>query len=319
LATANHESVAASAKSLDLLLHDSFEQHQALARGTGAEKFIHPDDYMFGYKDKAAFQADAFGWNIRRKNGVEFEEMDAARLAEFDPLMAGRFGYGVRCPNHGRISDPGAYVKALAAHAEAQGATMVIDELQDVVIESGKVTGVKTAHQNLHADEVVLSAGIWSVQILKKLGLSVPMESERGYHIEFVNSSVMPKSPTMVASGKFVMTPMEGRLRCAGVVEFGGLNDKRSTGPLALLKRQMAELFPDLEYDRIDEWMGHRPSTIDSLPLIGQLDSHKNLWSAFGHQHIGLTGGPKTGWWIAKMIGGEAINVDLGRFDPNRF
>lgn len=123
----------------------------------------------------------------------------------------------------------------------------------------------------------------------------------------------------MVTSGKFVMTPMEGRLRCAGIVEFGGMSEKRSRGPFELLKRQTLALFPELEYERIEEWMGFRPSTTDSLPLIGASERHSNVWTGFGHQHIGLTAGPKTGRWLAQMIDGQKPNVDLGAFSPLRF
>ena len=123
----------------------------------------------------------------------------------------------------------------------------------------------------------------------------------------------------MVASGKYVMTPMEGRLRCAGIVEFGGLEGKPSRAPFDLLKRQTLSLIPELEYDRIDEWMGHRPSTSDSLPLIGNVESASNVWTGFGHQHIGLSGGPKTGRWLAQLITGQKPNVDLAPFAPNRF
>ena len=145
------------------------------------------------------------------------------------------------------------------------------------------------------------------------------LEAERGYHIEFVNPSIQLKSPIMVSSGKFAMTPMEGRLRCAGIVEFGGLSEKRSRAPLDLLKEQALQLLPELKYDRIDEWMGFRPSTSDSLPVIGATENYKNVWLGFGHQHIGLTAGPKTGRWIAQMINGDKPNVDLEPFSTQRF
>ncbi|MEP4292544.1 MAG: FAD-binding oxidoreductase, partial [Rhizobiaceae bacterium] len=230
-----------------------------------------------------------------------------------------RFGYGVRCGDHGHISDPGAYVTALASHVEKQGGKFLVAEASDLKKVGEKVTAVITDQGQVEADDIVLATGVWSNPLAAKLGIDVPMEAERGYHIEFVNPSIMPKAPVMVASGKYVMTPMEGRLRCAGIVEFGGLTDERSKAPFELLKRQTMALLPELKYDRIDEWMGFRPSTTDSLPLIGACGSHSNVWSGFGHQHIGLTGGPKTGRWLAQMINGQKPNVDLGAYSPLRF
>ena len=307
------------ADGLALLLRDSAEQHVAVAKGTGAEKFITVGDYVFGYADRAAFEGDAFGWQLRRARGYEFEEMDAERFAEFDPTMKGLFGYGVRCPEHGHISDPGGYVTALADHVVEQGGTFVEAEASELVKVQNKVTGVVTDKGTIEADDVVLATGVWSSPLAEQLGIKVPMEAERGYHIEFVNPSIMPKAPVMVASGKYVMTPMEGRLRCAGIVEFGGLTEKRSKAPLELLKRQTLALLPELKYDRVDEWMGFRPSTTDSLPLIGATERYSNVWTGFGHQHIGLTAGPKTGRWLAQMINGQKSNVDLGAFSPLRF
>ncbi len=319
LSHGNKKDVNRIADSLSLLLHDCADQHEALAKGTGAEKFIHRGDYLFGYKDHAAFVEDSFAWEIRRQRGHEFEELNEEQLAEYDPLLAGRFGYAVRCPNHGRISDPGKYMKALTAHVKDMDGELIKAEVMDVALENGLAKGLEISQGFVEADEIVLATGVWSGPLAKKLGVKVPLEAERGYHVEFINASPVPKSSMMVVSGKFVVTPMDGRLRSAGIVEFGGLSEKRKQAALDLLKRQSLELFPDLKYDRIDEWMGFRPATPDSLPLIGKFDKTANVWSAFGHQHIGLSGGPKTGRWVAQMIAGQRPNTDLTPFAPNRF
>ena len=107
-------------------------------------------------------------------------------------------------------------------------------------------------------------------------------------------------------------------MRCAGVVEFGGLKNGASKAPIELLKKQMAILFPDLKYDRIEEWMGHRPSTVDSLPVIGASPKVKNIILGYGHQHIGLSAGPKTGQWLARLASNQPINTDLSAYAADR-
>lgn len=92
---------------------------------------------------------------------------------------------------------------------------------------------------------------------------------------------------------------MDQGVRCAGVVEFGGLSEKRSKAPLKLLRRKVKEMFPGLECESDEEWLGFRPAPTDSLPLIGELGS-TGVFTAFGHHHIGLTGGPKTGRLVAR-------------------
>jgi D-amino-acid dehydrogenase len=153
---------------------------------------------------------------------------------------------------------------------------------------------------------------------MKKLGLKVPLEAERGYHIIYKNPSQLPRNPMMIAAGKFAVNPMETGLRCAGLVEFGGIKAGPSRAPIALLRHKTREVFPDLRYDSTEEWLGFRPSTPDSLPLIGEI-RNTGIYTAFGHQHIGLTAGPKTGRLVADLITDRRPNIDLSAYSPNRY
>jgi D-amino-acid dehydrogenase len=122
----------------------------------------------------------------------------------------------------------------------------------------------------------------------------------------------------MITSGKFVATPMAQGLRCAGVVEFGGLERGPSKAPFELLRKQAHAALPTLKYSEEIEWLGHRPAPSDSLPLIGQVGQSR-VYTAFGHHHIGLTGGPKTGRLVAGMMTGQSTNLDLVPYHPQRF
>jgi len=300
------------------LLHDAVDQHHALADGTPAARYITDDDWIYGYKDREAFLADSYGWAIRKKHGVPFEEMSGADLAAHDPALGQRFGHGVRLLRHGRIVDPGAYVTALMENFCDKGGVFRKARITDVHLANGTCTGIETDKGPMTADHYVLTLGPWSGPLAAKLGITTPLESERGYHIEFVNPSITLRNSVMVTSGKFAMHSMTGRLRCAGMVEFGGLDAAPSKAPFDLLRRQVKALFPDLTYDRVDEWMGHRPSTPDSLPVIGTAPRADNLTLGYGHQHVGLTAGPKTGRWLAQIASGRGPNTDLAAFSPGR-
>ena len=245
--------------------------------------------------------------------------VNGEEYATYDPIFGEFFETVIRCKNHGRISDPGAYVKALADHFVAEGGTLQITAINDIEMHNGAVAALITDDGPLTADRIVFAMGPWSREIAHKLGVKVPFESERGYHIELTNPSAMPRAPMMVASGKFVLTPMQGRLRAAGVIEFGGLDAPASRAPFDMLRRQVKKLLPDLQYDDVVEWMGHRPAPADSLPLIGANDTSGISYSAFGHQHVGLTGGPKTGRMIAELINGRTPNMDMRAFDPSKY
>ena len=301
------------------LMHDSVDQHLSLARGTPAEHYITRDDYCYGYVTTTAFDADRGSWDRRRALGVPFTVQDGDHYAEDDPVYSGSFATVVRFHDHGRISDPGAYVQALADHFVAEGGTLLITELHDLELRDGQVAAMLSGDGRLAADKIVLAMGPWSDRIARKLGVRVPLESERGYHVEWVNPSRMPKRSVMITDGKFVITPMQGRLRAAGVVEFGGLRAGPSRAPLRMVHKRLKQVLPDISCDSVNEWMGHRPTTPDSLPLIGATDAANTGFAAFGHQHLGLTGGPRTGRLIADLISGRQPNLDLSPFAPDRF
>ncbi len=319
LSHANAEDTRRIAAAVHGIVGDSLAEHQALARGTGAEKWIVPSDYLYIYNDRAHFQSDAFGWGIRKAHGFTWDELEGAVFHDYDPAFAPHLGFAVRLANHGRITDPGRYVKDLAAHVVAQGGRLITAAVEDIVRDGRRVTGVRAGGQTVPCDAVVIATGVWSGPLAKRLGLKVPLESERGYHVEFIEPSVMPRAPVMVASGKFVMTPMQGRLRAAGVVEFGGLKAGPSRAPLELLRRNVAAALPGLTFSDTREWMGHRPAPSDSIPVIGAVPGLQGAYTGFGHHHIGLTGGPKTGRLLAQMIGGRKPNIDVSPYSPARF
>jgi D-amino-acid dehydrogenase len=319
LSHANAKDTRRIAEAVAPIVADSLAEHQSLAAGTGAERWVVPSDYLFVYNDRAHFESDAFAWDIRRRHGFVWEELEGAAFAEYDPAFAAECGFAARLSEHGHITDPGQYVKDLAAHVVAGGGREIKAEVVDVARENGAVTGVRTRGETIACDAVVIATGAWSGPLARKLGVDVPLETERGYHLEFWEPSVTLRSPVMVAAGKFVATPMEGRLRLAGVVEFGGLEAAPSKAPVELLKRHATSTFPGLRWSETKEWMGHRPAPADSIPIIGEVPAVKGAYLGFGHHHIGLTGGPKTGRLLAQMIGGRRPNIDATPYSPIRF
>jgi D-amino-acid dehydrogenase len=319
LSHANADDVKRIASAVHGIVGDSLADHQALSAGTGAERFLVPSDYVFVYNDRTHFEGDAFGWGIRRAHGFSWDELEGRAFSEYDPTLAPALGFGVRLGNHGVIKDPGGYVKALAAHAEMNGARLIKADVTGFVREGGKVTGVRAGGETLSFDDTVIATGVWSKPLAETFGLKVPLESERGYHIELWEPNMMPRSPAMIASGKFVITPMEGRIRLAGVVEFGGLDAPASRPPFDLLMRNIRAAMPGLTWKEKTEWMGHRPAPADSIPVIGKVPNAPGAWMGFGHHHIGLTGGPKTGYLLSQMISGQQSNLDLAPYAPMRF
>ena len=317
---ANARDATRIAEAVHKVVGDSLEEHQALATGTPAERYLKPCDYVFLYRDRAHYEGDAFGWGLRRAAGLKWDELEGRDLAAYDPVWGTDNRFAARFGNHGRISDPGAYVTALAEHVVAQGGRLIKGAATDFALTDGRVCGVQLDRsETLSCDAVVVAAGVWSGKLAEKLGLKVPLETERGYHLELWEPSVMPRAAVMVAAGKFVATPMDGRLRLAGIVEFGGLEAKPTRAAYELLQRQIKLAIPGISWKSVTEWMGHRPAPVDSIPAIGAVPGLSGVFAGFGHHHIGLTAGPRTGRLLAQLISGQMPNIDLATFTLSRF
>jgi len=108
-------------------------------------------------------------------------------------------------------------------------------------------------------------------------------------------------------------------LRCAGTTELGGLKAKPSYERIEILRDGIKKLYPKLEWQNEEIWMGHRPTTPDCMPVIGQSEKLKNTYFAFGGQHIGLTIGPKIGRIITDLILDKKTNTSITEFRNSRF
>ena len=315
---ANDADTKRIAQSLIPIVADTVEQHKSLCNDLGLGSWVNDSDYCFAYKDRSVFEAETYTWALRREAGFVPEIIEGQDVRDYEPSLGDDITCLAILKNHGFIRSPGGYVRALARAFEDMGGTLREAEVKDLDLTGGTVTGVQTTQGTIHCDDVVIATGAWSKPLMQKLGLNIPLETERGYHIVFENATDGASRPIMLTSGKFVATPMDQGLRCAGIVEFGGLDAGPSRAPLALLRRQVAKAFPKMKATGEIEWMGHRPSTTDSLPLIGQVGQSR-VFTAFGHQHIGLTGGPKTGRLVAGLITGAQVNTDLAPYHPQRF
>ena len=319
LSKSNLREVNKYAERMTPLIFDTVCQHKSLAKGTGAEKFISYQDYCFGYETEKNFLNDKKVWKLRQKHGLPFEVVNGNEFSNFDPFYKDLFDVIVKCKNHGKINDPGLYVKTLCDHFLSQGGELIISKVNDISSKNLNDVIVKIESDSLIANKIVVATGAWSKKILKKFKIKMPLESERGYHVEYVEPNFYPKVPMMLTSKKFVITPMDGRIRVAGLVEFAGLKTLKRKPPLNLLKNNIKDLFPNLKCKEKIEWLGHRPALVDSLPMLGYLDKNKQILVAFGHQHLGLTAGAKTGRIVSDLIIGNDIKLKISNYRPNRF
>lgn len=293
------ERIEQQAVALKSLLFPCLDTLMDLARDAGAERYIARNGILMVYRTEAAWNAEAYAFDIRKRHGLEWHELNADELRQFDPNVSRDYIRARHLFNNGHCLDPGGLVAALAEAVQRDGGKLLRARATGFSLDGGKLRAVATDGGEVRADAAVLATGAHSKRLAATLGNAVPLETERGYHLMLSNPEVMPRVPTSDADAKFVATPMDGGIRFAGTVELAGLDappDWRRAERLLQLGRK---LYPGLSeahpQDRIKLWMGHRPGMPDSLPVLGRSRRSPDVFYAFGHGHVGMTGGPYTG------------------------
>jgi len=169
------------------------------------------------------------------------------------------------------------------------------------------------------ADLVVVAAGVDSADLLQAMGHTVPMIAERGYHIQQLGTS-WPSDilPIFFEDRSVVLTRFRSALRATSFVEFTLKNAAPDSRKWTRLREHARVLGLPFD-DSATQWMGSRPTLPDYLPAIGRSRKQKNVFYAFGHQHLGLTLAATTGELLAALISNEPLTVDLQPFDIDRF
>ena len=171
----------------------------------------------------------------------------------------------------------------------------------------------------LTASQLIVSAGRWSDSLLEPLGYSVPLESERGYHLMLPSPGVQLSRPTAMAERGFIATPMRDGLRLAGTVEFAALDAPVDPRRSDILCELAQPYLPGLDKTGATRWMGNRPVLPDSLPAIGAASRHRNLLYNFGHHHLGLTYAAASAQILSSVIVGESPPIDVSLMSLDRF
>jgi D-amino-acid dehydrogenase len=317
---ARPERVQEIAEALAVLLHGAEERHQEILAAEGALDLIVNNGQLYLYRDAQHLAKDDAAWALRRAHGLEMQVLDRAGILALEPEVSETYGVAVFLPRQGHSVNPLRQSRVIARGIERMGGRILRGSVSALTTEGHRVTGAMVDGAPLAADHVVLAAGAWSAKLLAPLGIRVPLESQRGYHIMLPHPGVMPSRPVVPADRKAFITPMEEGLRIAGTVEFGGTDAPPNAARAALLLEDLAKVYPQADTrDAKPHWMGHRPCLPDSLPVVGPVKAWPGLWCAFGHGHLGLTGSAPTGALVAAAMLGPRPNADLTPFGVERF
>jgi len=315
--------VEATARALRPLIERAPALHADMAEAAGVADLVRRDGVLFAYPNRAAFEAEALAWRLRRENGVDWTELEDEALRAAVPALSGRYRFGALVPAGGHCRDPGGYVAALCAHAQSLGVRLVEGRASQFVVEHGRLRSVIVDGTALACDKAVISAGIHSAKLARAAGDRPSLESERGYHVVISEPRALPNIPVQTSDSRLGTTPVAAGLRGAGQVELCSLEAAPDWRRAGIVLEHLQRSYPDLPKDvpdgEITRWMGHRPSPPDGLPMIGPASASSDIIHAYGHGHIGMAGAPMTARIVRDLICGERSAIPLEPYSPQRF
>lgn len=315
----NWPEVERVAAAMHALMSPVFEDYARLLPHGQFEAMIRRDGCLYVYESAEEFAKAKRSLDLRRALGARMDEVGPDQMGQLEPALARKFTHGIFAPDNGRTVNPSAMVKAIADNFIADGGHWIQADVTGLAMDGDTVTGVRTADGTHTADQIVIAAGAWSTVLTRQLGLRIPLETQRGYHVTFAGPGIEVNRTVMWNRRSVFVNPMEPGLRVAGTVELAGLKAAPNMERADALGRIAAEMFPDLDTSRPSNWMGHRPCLPDSLPVIDVAPRHRNVILAFGHQHVGMCSGASTGRLVAELATGRSPGVDLSPFAVTRF
>lgn len=273
---------------------------------------------LYVYESAKGSAAEAADWTLRRTHGFDHTTLTGDQAREIEPALGPIVTHAVLTPDWLQIADPKALHLDLLAGLRAKG-LQVLRRTATRILTEATGLAVETTEGPVVADQVVLAAGAWSAALAATLGDRVLLESERGYNTTLTAPGIRIGREIVFSERKFVASPHAMGLRIGGAAEFGGLHARPDFRRSEALLRLARSYFPGLSADPGTPWAGHRPTTPDSLPVIGRSSHAPRVIHAFGHGHLGLTQAATTARLVADLIEGAQPSLPLAPFSLDRF
>lgn len=310
------EEIAAARNSLLVHVHDGYAP---LIESAGAGQWVKDDGLLMTFESEATFKGAAYALELRRRHGVHMDILDGNEARQIEPALAKSVIKAVSLPDVHRTIDPFRLSGALARDFARRGGEIETAEVRGFEIGVEGPSKVLTDKHSLDVESVVIAAGVWSRQLAAQLGTRVPLEAERGYHVMFADPGFGLRRAITSVDRSISLADMHDGIRASGVAEFAAPDAAADMRNADLVMRHAKRLLPGLVGEPASKWMGPRPSHPDSKPVIGRSPRYKNVFFAFGHDHLGLTMAGITGKLIAELAVGKTTTIDLAQFRPDRF
>lgn len=271
------------------------------------------------YELEKTFAATAQARLLMDQIGTKYEVLTGPEIHDLEPNLAPIFNYGIYQRDCLRITNPQRLVQGMVDLLLSRGGSYRQFAVDLIRPEKDRVSLTGPSGM-LVADKVVIAAGAWSRSLAGQLGDSVPLDTERGYHLMLPASCAhLLSGPVVNGESSFVLSPMETGIRLSSQIEFAGLQAKPDYRRVRSLLPAAQRMLPEIDTQEESVWMGCRPSLPDSLPILGFSNNSDRVVYAFGHQHLGMTLGAVTGMLVADLVAGRDPQIAVDPYRPNRF
>lgn len=171
------------------------------------------------------------------------------------------------------------------------------------------------------ADAVVVAAGVESAQLLKPLGITIPLYPVKGYSAtaSLKNFEHAPQASLLDEAYKVAITRLGGRIRIAGTAEIGSTSTELNERALRTLIKVGSDWFPDAaNYGKANFWCGARPMLPDGPPLLGATPV-RNVYVNVGHGSNGWAMAAGSGKVVADIVSGATPEIDIDGLTMARY
>ena len=311
--------VNSNARNLHALTKVAEKSWRKLTSGTDLVDLLRPGGWLKVYESDKSFAGTAFARSLMDELGAPYEILDPAGIQELEPHLAPIYAHGLFVRDGLMISDPGRMTNEMVELFLSRGGRLQKFTAERLEIGADNIV-VHDHSDSLAADKVVIAAGAWSRKLAAQIGDRVPLDTERGYHLMLpASSSALLERPVMSGDHSFVLSPMDEGLRLASQVEFAGLTAAPNYSRIRSLVPAAKRMLPAISTTEQSVWMGCRPSLPDSLPVLGYATKCDRVLYSFGHQHLGMTLGPRTAQITADLVAGRDPQIDMRPYRADRF
>ena len=283
-----------------------------------------------GYRDEgtlvvAPTRDDAeqlrFTYEFQRGLGLELEWLSGAEARRREPHLRPGIAGAVYSPADHQVDNR---QLALALKEACLRAGVRLHEHCEVTgldLEAGRVRGLWAGKARHAAEAVVLATGAWSGGLdWLPPQARIPVRPVKGQMLSLIMDPAMPLLSHVLWAPKIYLVPRsDGRLLVGATVEEKGFDRALTAGGLYELLDAAWRPLPAIEELPIEEtWVGHRPTSRDDAPILGET-ALEGLLLATGHHRNGILLAPLTAEAISDLILKGEMRPEARAFGLSRF